>query len=123
MIAIIRVSPAGGAGSATGSATSELAVRGYLETIKTTYSGVPNTTDVTIAEADGLQRTLLTLTNSNTNSVDNPRYLIQDNAGADVAANYTKIWIDGKITVSVAQADPAADGVVVRIQLSERGTA
>lgn len=123
MIAIIRVTTTGSAGSATGSATSELVVTGYLETIKTTYSGVPSTTDVTITEASGLQRTLLTLTNSNTNSVDNPRYLIQDNAGADVAANYTKIWIDGKITVSVAQADAVTDGVVVRIQLSERGTA
>jgi hypothetical protein len=118
MIAVIRVTTTGSNGSAAGAATSEFQLRGFLECIKTDFTAQPSTTDVTITEADGMQRTLLTLTSGNTDAVDFPRYLIQDNAGADIAANYTRLWLDGKVTVTVAQGDNNGT-VAVYVQVSE----
>jgi hypothetical protein len=118
----IPVTTAGTAGSATGTATSIIPLHGYLESVKTKLTGQGGATPtVTITEADGLARTLLTLASMSADGMDSPRYLIQGGDGADIAANYTRRYINGKITVSVTGADAAANGVVVTIQLTNRG--
>lgn len=117
MLVTIRVTTTGSAGSATGSAVSEVPIRGYLESIKTDFTTAAATTDVTITETLNLGRTLLTLTDKNTDRVDYPRYPVQGNTGSDIAGVYTRAYIDWTtITVSVAQADPVTNNVVVTIQ-------
>ncbi len=113
----IKITTSGAAGSATGSGMIDMPQRGYqIDAIRVDYTGVPATTDVTITEDGGLGQTVLTLTNNNTTKVARPRVLLQDTSGANLTAVYAPIYIPGRrLLVSVAQADAAADAVMVTV--------
>lgn len=118
---IIKVTTTGSAGSAAGSGSTEDLVRGFIEWIKVDYhASAPNTTDLTLGEADGPTRTVLTLGNTSTDKVAYPRVLLQDTSGADLTAIYGRIYVSGrKLTATLAQCDALTDAVVITILVSE----
>lgn len=113
---LLKVTPTGSAGSAGGSASSDFPVWGFIDYVTVTYTSQPSTTDVTVAEAGGLARNLVALTNNNTNKVAYPRVQATDSAASAITGVYDRPFVNGqRITLTVAQGDPVADGVVVRV--------
>jgi hypothetical protein len=109
----IKVTTAGGAGAAVGSAET-VPIQGFLLDVFLDYhASAPVTTDVTIS--DPLFGNLVKISNVNTDVKISPR---EPNCDALGAANglYDLIPINSKLTVSVAQADALTDCVVVTIR-------
>lgn len=105
----------GGAGTATASATSENIIIGHIVAIHLAYAGTPpNTTDVTIAGATAPSLPVLTVSNGATDGWRYPQAATVDTAGASISGGYTDIWINDKVTVTMAQANND-DGVTVTI--------
>ncbi len=116
----LQVTTTGTDGNATGSKTSDWSLRpSVLDAIKVDYAGTaPATTDLTISEADGLGRTLLTLSNLATDGVYYPRHTTHDAAGADAGTKAPYV-IEGRITAAVAQSNALAPAVTVELQVIE----
>lgn len=106
-------------GSGDGSGSTDR-VRGFLRGIRVELGGTPAaTTDITIAEADGLQRTLLTLTNYSTAAaVFFPLSRGTDSAGTAVDW-YEPHFLDWTaLSVTVAQGVAStADAVVITVSV------
>lgn len=118
----LKVTTTGAAGSAGGTAQTPIPVSGFVESIQLTYdAGAPAlTTDVTITEVGGSGQTLLTRTNTATNGIFYPRVPVQDTAGANIAGEYTRMFLAGShILVTVAQCNALDPAVTVKINLSE----
>jgi hypothetical protein len=118
----ITVTTVGEAGVAIGTTTSAGVMRGYLLALHVNYTSQPATTDVTIATAAGTHPavTLLTLTSANTDVWKYPRLQVHDIAGAALTldgtrANVALIPISDQITVTVAEGDAVASGVIVTV--------
>ena len=113
----------GGDGSATNNNTSSHVVTGQICSIGVTYGdSPPGTTDVTIATAgnNGPALTILTLTNANTSGWFHPRHIVDDNAGADITYDGTRVVYDKvciadniKVTIAGANSPDTAEVVVV----------
>lgn len=117
---IVKVTTTGSAGSASGSALSAIPIKGYLEAITVVYASQPATTDVTIAESGGAGRTLLTLTNGNTNTTKYPRPQAHDGAGTAITGQYWRVFLPGDyVSVAVAQGDAATNAVTVYLDVAE----
>lgn len=105
----MRITTIGADGSATGSASVPVPTPSRLLGIAVNYSGSqPATTDVTVKCVDptGLTKTLLTITDSNTDLplsdvVNDPL----DNAGAAETAAPVHPLVAGQVTVDVAGAN------------------
>lgn len=109
----LTLTPAGSAGSATASATTEITVRGYLDVIKLDYTSQPETTDVTVVEASGLQRTFASVADANSDTTLYPAQQL-----ADSTDQYERYFVDNvRLTVTLAQGDPVANGLIVQIQI------
>lgn len=80
------------------------------------HADAPETTDVVIAEDGGLGRTLLTLTDRNTDGVFYPRYPVHDDAGAEQSQSEAAV-LEGPLTVSVTGCDALENAVVVTAQI------
>ena len=119
---------AGSAGSATNNATSSHVITGQICSIGVTYGdSPPGTTDVTVATAgnNGPALTILTLTNANTSGWFHPRHVVDDNAGADITYDgtrvvYDKICIADNIKVTIAGADSPDTAEVVVVYYAGR---
>lgn len=117
----IRVVPlfittTGGAGVATGSATSD-PINGEILAVQVDYTTMPATTDLTIATA-GLTPpafNILVLTNVNTDAYHLPRKQASDAAGAAITGVYDRFVVADKVSASVAQGDAVTNGVKVWI--------
>lgn len=100
---------AGGAGTATANADTNIPLTGFIIGVYVRYNGSPpaGTTDVVIktkgTKAPSL--TVLTLTNSATDGWRWPRLLTQDAAGVDITGGYEEVMIDDIVNVSIAQAN------------------
>jgi hypothetical protein len=122
---IVKVSPAGADGSASGENTSEAGPRGFLESVQIDYTTQHANTDVVLTEASGMARTLLTVSNNNTDVVKYPRVQVHDTSGAALTldgtrASTSRIYLCGnKLTVTVAQGTEVTNGVIVRLLVSE----
>lgn len=108
-----QIDTTGSTGSATG--TADLQAHGErLVGVQVRYAaGQPATTDVTLTNGP---RTLLTLTNANTDRIVQPQVLAQDAAGTDTTDRVTPV-VDGAIHIAVAQADAAQSAVTVKLFL------
>ena len=114
---------AGSDGSATANNTSSHVITGQICSIGVTYGdSPPGTTDVTIATAgdNGPALTILTLTNANTSGWFHPRHIVDDNAGADITYDGTRVVYDKvsiadniKVTIAGANSPDTAEVVVV----------
>ncbi|MDX2078562.1 MAG: hypothetical protein SFZ02_19175 [bacterium] len=109
----IKVTTAGSAGSAVGSASSS-ALNGKLLAVHVDYTSQPATTDVTIT-ANSPSMPILTLTNANTDAWKYPRQLMDGITGSALTGVYEPLPIYGAVTVAVAQGDAVTDGVVVTL--------
>ena len=90
-----------------------------LEAVKVDFhASAPATTDVTIAEADGLGRTLLTLTNVNTDGTYYPRHPLHDTDGVE-GSGITPFVVEGRITVAVAGCNALDPAVTVTLMVIE----
>lgn len=123
---VIKVTTTGTDANATGSASSEVLVRGYLEAVQYDYhADAPDTTDVTLTEASSMARTLLTVSNNKTDTVKYPRVALHDTSGTALTLDGTepatgRLYLPGvKVTVAVAGCNALTDAVVARLLVSE----
>lgn len=113
---VVRVTTTGTAGSASGSAATDLPLHGRVTAIKVDYhASAPNTTTVNIDEDSGMQRRLLQKAASNADAVHYPAVQLQDASGGPVTA-YAPFYVDGtRLIVSAANSNALTDAVVVTI--------
>lgn len=110
----ITVDTTGSAGSATGTATSEL-IMGELIDIYLNYHGnAPNTTDTTISMANG---NILVSSNSATDALVAPRLKCVDNAGAAITNSYERFLINGTVSITLAQCDALSGALVATLRV------
>lgn len=116
----IRVTTTGSAGSAAGTGTLPFKLAmAAIDAIKVDYhASAPATTDVTITETEGLQQTVLTLTDNKDDGTYYPRHAIHDPTGAAISGAGL-ITVEGQLQVAVAGCDPLTDAVVVTIRTLE----
>tara|TARA_Y100000310_G_scaffold294647_1_gene325293 strand:- start:1566 stop:1946 length:381 start_codon:yes stop_codon:yes gene_type:complete len=110
----VKVSGAGSAGSATGSAVEPVPFS-YLHAIYFDFTSAPSTMDTTVktpGNSDLPSVTVLTLTNVNSDAWYYPRRQIEGNTGAQVTGAYDKYFLSGSISIDIAQADAVTDEVV-----------
>lgn len=112
----LSLSPAGEAGEAVAEATIGVDTE-RLVAVGVNYTGVPETTDVTISNQG---RTLLARSNSNTDGFFQLAAAVSDSAGAAVEGAFAQApAVHGEITIAVAGADEASDGVAVLLLLED----
>lgn len=118
MLEFIRVTTTGSAGSATGETTDDFLVHGLLLGVRLDYhASAPVTTVVTITEAGGLKRTLLTAPASATDVSFNPHNTTQTTVGVNTGF-YEPFYLDGvNITVTVTASNALTDAVVVVLSI------
>lgn len=110
----ITVATTGSAGSATGTATIGIGPC-RLHAVQLDYhASAPATTDVTITNAG---RTVATRSNSATDVIQLPREQVVDTSGSPVTGAYDKPYLNGVVTVAVAQSDALAPAVTVTLVL------
>lgn len=113
---ISATSATGGAGTATTNATSTHVISGLLLEIYLAYlDSPPSTSDVTIVEAtNSPARTLLTVTNANTDGWFAVRGATVDATGTAITGGSTPVAVSDYVKVTIAQANNA-DGVTATI--------
>ena len=113
----------GGSTAATSNSTSTHVVTGEICSIGLTYGDSPPAgTDVTIATTGdhGPALTILTLTNANTDGWFHPYHKADDETGADITYDgtrvfYTRVCVSDTIKVTIAQAnnDDSVEAVII----------
>lgn len=118
----ITVTTTGSAGAATGSANTLDPVFGRIEAVYVQkHASLPGTTDLTLVEANGPGRTVLSLTNIASSATYYPRVQIHDTAGTAATYDGTRavrehLFIAGQyLTASLAQSDALTAAVVITI--------
>lgn len=115
----LRITTTGGAGVATGSATSK-AFNGFLLDIYLNFhASAPATTDTTVAYDEPDFGNLLVVTNSVTDALIAPRVKPVDNANVAVTNAHDRFPLNGNITISLAQCDALTDALVATIRYLE----
>jgi hypothetical protein len=113
----IPVTTTGTAGSATGSATSDSTITGFLVDIFFDFHGsTPATADTTVSFATR-GGTIATVTSSATDVLIAPRQKAVDNAGAAITDSHGMFLLNDKVTVSVAEADALTNAVIVYLRV------
>lgn len=114
----VAVNTTGSAGSAAGTGDFPH-VDGTITYVQCDWNAsAPATSDVTLTEADGALRTLLTKSNSATDAIFYPAAQLQDNAGTSVTF-YAPFYVCGRLRVTIAQCDALAPALTVRIGVHE----
>lgn len=114
----LAVDTTGDAGDATGEETTDTTVYALLSNIKIDYNAsAPATTDVTISEDGGLGRTLLTISNNNTDGVYNPGEKFHDSTGTQLTIPRLPLLVDVKLKVAVGGCDELTNAVIVTFAL------
>jgi len=91
-----------------------LGILNSVEWIDGTFDDGVDAVLTNIRDDDASDITLLTLTDANIDKVYSPRYLVQDNAGADIAATYDRHFVNGKLKLVVADGgDTKSGGCIV----------
>lgn len=115
----LPVTTTGSAGSATGSATSG-AINGVIYDLYVKYNAsAPGTTDVTISEATGAARNLLTLTNANTSGSFPPYAAVVNSSGTAQSSYIGRAFAGRAVTVSVTGCDALTAAVEVYLYVLE----
>ncbi len=114
---IITVTTAGVAGSASGNNTSRKPINGKLVAFYVDYVSQPATCDVTITTPNAPIKTLLTITDTNTDGWFYPRYIIHSEAAVALTGtaggDRSMHPLDDYVKVAVAQGD--AGSVIVYV--------
>lgn len=113
----IPVTTTGGAGVATGSATSEV-IRGAILDIFLDFDGTaPATTDTTISYGGVGGGNIWARSDSAADALVAPRIKPVDNANAAIANAYDFFFVNGPITVTLAQCNALAPAVTVYVKV------
>lgn len=110
-----KITTAGGAGVAVGSATIGLDQPCRLEAVRIDYTSMPATTDVTLTNWG---KTVYARANANADSFEQVRTAGVDQAGTALAAGdnrWTRQVLNGTLQIDVAQADAGAESVIVTV--------
>lgn len=122
----VHVTTTGSAGSASGDTTVEFPIPfGFIDAIELDYHGsAPATTDVTVTEVDtdGLEQTVLSVSNSNTDGTYYPRHTLHLGSDGSELAQYGPFVVEGKLKVSVAQSDALTNAVIAKIRWFENAS-
>lgn len=107
------------ASNGSGSATTDVAVLGYLEAVDwidgTFADGVDAVLSVT-GTAGGTDHTLLTLTNADNDAVYYPRRVVDTTAGAAATGVYGRFLVAGTLKLAVTNGgDTKTGGLVVYV--------
>lgn len=103
---VVTVTITGSNGSATGSATSNVMHGFLLDVYLNHVTNAAASTDVTIAHVDPTMGNVLAVANSVTDARFVPRETVHTTAGAvSDPDGYDRIALNGKLTVSVAEAN------------------
>ena len=113
----IIVPTTGADGAAEGALTTSSPAFGTLHAVSIEYDGdAPGTTNVTLKEVGGLERTLLTVAANNTDGLYHPTVALSSNAGvASSDGAIQPALYDVKLLVEVTDSDALTEAVVVRI--------
>lgn len=111
----VAVTTAGGAGVATGSASSPVIPGFLLDIYLDFHASAPATTDTTIAFGTR-GGNILVVSNSATDALFHPRAKPVDNANAAITNAHEQFAIGDTLTVSLAQCDALTDAVVAYIR-------
>jgi hypothetical protein len=116
----ISVDTVGANGSAVGSAITDATYSGYIEAVQVDYNGsAPATTDLNVNESGGLGRTLMTLTDRNTDGTFYPRHFVHGITGVESTTNVTRYYIhQSKIQVAIAGSNALTGAAVVHILIT-----
>lgn len=115
---IVAVTTTGSDGSATGQSNSKL-IRGWIEDIfLEQHASAPGTDDITISYEDR-GGNILVVTDLSADALYHPRAKPVDNANAAITNAHTNFFVDGLITVAVAQSDALTDAVKAYIRYSK----
>lgn len=120
-IKVASITTTGSAGSATGtSGNVNIRTGGELQAVFVGFTTMPATTDVTISEIlpNGGSRTLLTLTNVNTDAVHQVRIADSTTAGA-AGTGFVYPVVGSTLKVDVAQGDAVTNGVIVYMMIDQ----
>lgn len=112
---VVKVTTAGVAGSATGSGTSVVLNGLLLDIFLDYHASCPATADVTVAYAER-GGNVAVMANSATDVLLTPRVKPVDNANAAITNAHDRFPLNGRLTVSVAEADALTDCVVAYIR-------
>lgn len=111
-----KVTTTGSAGSATGSTDTFDFPLSMIDAIEVDYhASAPATTDVVVAEAQGLEQTVLSVADNKTDGTYYPRHALHDADGAELSSVGAFV-VEGPLTISVAGCDALTDAVTVRIK-------
>lgn len=118
----LRVTTTGSAGSATGSATTDVpgGITGFLYSVivKPNATGWANTTDITVTEVGGAGRALLTITDKNNALASYPVRVAEVNNVAVASGGFAPPALVGaQIQVALAQANAQSPAAEVWLQI------
>lgn len=94
----------GSNGSATGEATSENVVNGFLVALSVDYTGEPATTDLTITQVLPAL-TILTMTDTATDAIKAPRLSCVTTANVAITDSNGYVPLCGYVKIAIAQGD------------------
>jgi hypothetical protein len=110
----------GDAGSADGEYLTGFAVRGFIAGIRVDYhADAPATTDLVVSEVGGLNQVILTLADQKTDGIWYPERDVHGDDGVAIASASALYYIDGQLSVSIAQCDALAPAATVTVQVIE----
>lgn len=112
---VVRVTTTGSAGSATGEADSPAMVGELVDIFLDFHASAPATTDTTVKFKERADN-VLAVANSTTDARFHPRAKPVDNANAAITDAHDKFFLNGALTVSLAQCDALTDAVVAYIR-------
>lgn len=113
----IPVTTTGTAGAATGSATSDSTIMGFLVDVFLDYhASTPATADVTISFATR-GGTIATATSTATDILIAPRQGLVTSAGVAITDSHAMFLLNDKVTVAVAEGDALTDAVVAYLRV------
>lgn len=122
----LNITTTGSAGAASGEATLPSSLFTQLASLhhapilwglQVHYNAsAPATTDLVVSEVGGLGRTLLTLTNRNTDGLFYPRYAVHDGLGTEKSLLEAAI-LEGPLKATVSGCDALTNAVVISVQL------
>lgn len=123
----VTVTTVGSAGSATGTGTTEVVIKGRIVRVDINFhaSAPAGTTDLTLAQSNEDQAAnIVNLTDTATDATIYPTVQLTDNAGAARTMDGTRPLVDyypvsDTLTATVSQSDALTDAAVLEIYYEE----
>lgn len=114
----LKVTTTGSAGTATGESSLALPIGRLVGLYLNFHASAPSTTDTIISSpGNPASKTILTLTNINTDAWYFPKEQDDNDVGAAVSGSYSDPLIHSNLLIALAQADALTDALEATIYL------